>query len=467
MSRCFAYPCSVDSGVTDKEMLRYIKTLYNNGNKVYAKKKIIEVIPELKGVDVFAKGWDEDKLENSFQESEIGKYFHKVGTVPIDSTMMGQDYDMFIDFLKCLPLSSHFINDDRYTHIQDISSFLQREPNEKEVRILCIIGHGISEEQAKLLKENPPAFDNDQCTDSSKMESCRWKWPLINCNDRDGLGKGYTARSVCENAKKGDVVVFASGFLTPEWIVEQLRKRELKKVNGKIPFTLVLLVDSCYSGEWTKRIADLLEHGKLNYTRLVVQTSCAADEGSYGQCFIPYWCAMQNENERDEEKWEYSDETQNCKQTPTLYDSDHKDGDGVGLKFFTRGQSLQYKFNYTVNRGAHKDFINTFSHGDGTIHSYKLKHYKKDGTPMAFFLVEIDRRMIHLHVHFRVENTCAYCTEHNCTYIKYTYIVTAINSFETIKLTADEYMYDEVVGTKKKNITKGFLKELGVDAKHM
>ncbi len=440
----------MDSGYTSRDLLQSIERSYHNK---YAE-KIRNLIPALKDVDVLAMEWD--KLKQSFLQSEMGKYYLKVETFPIDLTMMSQDYDMFTGFSLFSCYNSHFINDSYCTQIQMMSSFLQSKPKENEVRILCIIGHGLSQQQAKLLNENPPAFDNDRCTDSSEMKSCQWKWSLINCNDKEGLGKGYTARSVCENAKKGDVVVFASGFLTPEWIVEQLRKREKNEFNGKISFTLVLLVDSCYSGVWTKRIeTDLLEHSRLNYTRLVVQTSCAAEESSYGQCFIPYWCAMQNENKRG--KQEYSDETQNCKQTPTLYDSDHKKGNEGGvnevgvLKFFPHGQSLQYKFNYTVERGAHSDLIKKFSCGKGKIHSYKLKHYEKDRTPMAFFLVEVCNRMIHLHVHFKVEKTYAendrtcreicnkmshlhvlfkvektFAENNTCIYIV-TYVVTAIN----------------------------------------
>ncbi len=321
MRACYAYPCSVDSGVTSLEMLQYIETLYNitkkYRNEVYAK-KIIEVIPELKDVDeVFAMEWG--KLKEMFLQSAMGKFYREVETFPIDLTMMRQDYDMFTSFLECSLYYKHFIDELPNTQLGNLSGFLQGACNADKVRILCIIGHGLSQQQAEKLNENPPEFDNTDCTDSSKMKSCHWKWSLIFCNDNDGLGKGYTARSVCVDAKKGDVVVFSSGFLTPEWIVEQLRKRE----RGKIPLKLVLLVDSCYSGEWTKRIADLLEHRKLNYTRLVVQMSCADDESSYGQCFIPYWCAMQNV-QGDQQ---FSDETLNCKQTPTLYDSNHRGGD--------------------------------------------------------------------------------------------------------------------------------------------
>ena len=442
MRSCYAYPCSVDSGVTSIDMLQYIKTLWNNAKKydseVYAK-KIIEVIPELKDVDdVFAIEWDE--LKEKFLQSATGKFYHAVETFPIDLTMMRQDYDMFTGFLECSPHYTNFTKESHNTQLRNLSGFLQGGCNADEVRILCIIGHGLSQQQAEELNKYPPEFDNKKCDDCTKMKSCRWKWPLIFCNDKDGLGKGYTAKKVCKDAKKGDVVVFSSGFLTPEWIVEQLRKRELNEVNGKIHLTLVLLVDSCYSGMWTERIeADLLKYGKLNYTRLVVQTSCAADEGSYGQCFIPYWCAMQNV-QGDQQ---FSDETLNCKQTPTLYDSDHNGGNGVGvLKFIPHGQSLHY-FNYTLERGAHKDFINEFSNGEGKIHSYKLKHHMASGKPMAFFLVEINRRMVHLHVHFNID-------------LK---VVTAINSYEAGK--GYKYKYDEVgkkIEEKDQRTLEGILK---------
>ncbi len=439
MTTCFAYPCSVDSGVTSLDLLRYIEILYNNEkkylNEVYAK-KIIEVIPELEDVGVFAT-MEWDKLEKTFLQSETGKYYRKVETFPIDSTMMLQDYDMFTTVFSKYLTYSCFIDDSSNTQIRNISSSLQSAPYEDEVRILCIIGHGLSQQQAEELNTNPPEFDNKDCKDFGKMKSCCWKWPLTSCDGTEGLGERYTAKSVCMNAMKGDVVVFNAGFLTPEWIVEQLRKRELNKVNGKIFFTLVLLVDSCYSGVWTERIRTKLELDGFKNTRLVVQTSCADNEGSYGQCFIPHWCAIQNENKQGEP--EYSDETRNCEQTPTFYDSYHNEGNGVGvLKFFTRGQSLQYNnFNYTVNRGAHRDFIKSFSHGEGEILSYKLTQHKQRQTPMALFLVKFDdQRIIHLHIHFIVMKGIN---------LK----LTAVNSYEAIELTADEYMYGEV-GTKEK-----------------
>ncbi len=431
----------MDSGITYLDWLRYIEALYNNKkkDKVYAKKKIIEVIPELKGVDVFAMGWD--KLEKSFQQSKKGKFCCKVETFPIDLTMMRQDYNMFTGFLKC-SLDSCFIYDSYYTQIQKISSFLQSKPEENEVRILCIIGHGLTQQQAEELNENPPKFDNKNCKDSRKMKSRRWKWTLANCNDKKGLGKGYTARSVCKNAKKGDVVVFSSGFLTPEWIVKQLRKRERNKVHGKIPFTLVLLVDSCYSGVWTERIKTKLERvDGFQNTRLIVQTSCAADEESYGQYFIPLWCALQKES--NQEKYAAEEEL-DFKQTPTCYDS-HGSKPIEGLKFFPTGHLLRQKFRDCTDeqsRAIGNDLLKDICLGKGRILSYKLKHHAV-GTPQAFFLVEINSKKIYLHIHFNDFRK---------------FIVTQTNLYEAILYEAPyyrwhqkNYVYEEAKETREEH----------------
>ncbi len=455
MTSCFGYPCSVDSGVTYEEFLLYIKRLYNKGRtgldqEVYAKKKIIEVIPELKDDDVFAMGWD--KLEESFQQSKKGKFLREVETFPIDSTMMCQDYNMFTGtgFLKC-SLESCVIDDSYNTQIQNISSFLQIKPEENEVRILCIIGHGLSQQQAKLLNENPPEFDNKECKDSSKMKSCCWKWSLSNCNDGEGLGKGYTARSVCENAKKGDVVVFASGFLTPEWIVEQLRKREKNKDSGKIPFTLVLLVDSCYSGVWTERIKTKLKLDGFQNTRLVVQTSCAADEESYGRYFIPLWCALQKESNQSNQK-EYAEEELDFKQTSTYYDS--YDSEPIeGLKFFPTGHLLRQKFRDCTDeqsRAIGNGLLKEICQGKGEILSYKLKRHR-NGTPQAFFLVEIYFKKIHLHIHYNDFKTftVTQINLYECETIPYKRYHPNNYVYREVKKTREEYKVEHLPAEKK------------------
>ena len=53
------------------------------------------------------------------------------------------------------------------------------------------------------------------------------------------------------------------GLLTPEWIIEQLRKREKTDNIESVFSTLVLLVDSCYSGVWTERISGMLNESNL------------------------------------------------------------------------------------------------------------------------------------------------------------------------------------------------------------
>ncbi len=268
---------------TSKDLVGYIKKIYDCGrnasDKDHYAKRIITAVPELGGKCVLAMEWKQ--LEKSVLESATGKLYSTGETFLSDLTMMQPDYDMFTQSPKVsLQCYTCFVDDSCNTQLRSLSSFLQSPPNKSEVRILCIIGHGLSTEQAKTLNNNPPEFDNEECKDKEKMETHSWMWALTFCDNEEGLGEGYTARSVCENAEKGDIVVFESGFLTPEWIVEQLRKRELNLTNGKIPFTLVLLVDSCYSGVWTERIKKVLSIRGFQNTRLVVQTSCAADEES-------------------------------------------------------------------------------------------------------------------------------------------------------------------------------------------
>ncbi len=321
---CYAYPCSVDNGVGGEHLLSYIKKKYVHNGRVESYSKWEHLVPDIG--DKVIKGWDEVKIE--IERSDRYTKLCEGKTNFVDKTSMKKDFDTFMNSSIVseqteLHPYADVITELHNTQLKSLSQFLQEKSD--EIKILCLIGHGISEEIARLISETPPDYDGTSCTVPSEanMTNPFVYWPLINCDGKEGLGEGYTAKSVCKNAKKGDIGVFASGFLTPEWIIEQLRKREANPVNGSLPSTLVLLVDSCYSGVWIDRIRSTLGKEKLNNTRVVVQTSCKADKTCQGECFIPPWVELQKSKKEAVQPFPF-------------FDSENDQFNGVvnGLSFF-------------------------------------------------------------------------------------------------------------------------------------
>lgn len=392
---CYTYPCNHDMHrLTVKCVVKFIKCHYDLGHKPTTSDDtkesiekrlhlILHDIPDLLERPILDMPWDELKM----YVEKFGEGFK--GEVEMYKSMKKNDFEM-ITCLKNVDLVySWYVEKSKKKRVGNMRTFLRRNPSSpNEVRILCIIGNSLSDEQAKMLREEP--------TDDDEMTSKNWKWKLSGCNGSKGLGKGYTANTVCANAQKGDIVAYSDGFIAPEWVVEQLRKRESK---SKIPFTLVLLVDACYSGAWKKRIECELEKKKFQNTRLVVQTSCDENEESYSEYFIPLWCDLQKDSievadDRDDEI------ESKCMQTPTFFDSESKNGEGLGLKFFTcKEQCIRFKCK--ASKDNCRAVAKFFASNEGKIISYRLKHHKGRNTPMAFFLVQNKDSLYNLHVHFK------------------------------------------------------------------
>ena len=143
--------------------------------------------------------------------------------------------------------------------------------------ILCLIGHGVTADHAKTLR-------NAQVDE--KLVSPAWNWRLDRCST---FGEGYTPQKMCQDVKKGDLAVFHCGFLTPQWVLEQLKQREKKKKTT----TLILLIDSCFSGTWIEQFEQFEQLDNLEYTRVIIQTACTKEEVSFGQYFLPLWVKLQ------------------------------------------------------------------------------------------------------------------------------------------------------------------------------
>ncbi len=121
---------------------------------------------------------------------------------------------------------------------------------------------------------------------------------------------------------------------------------------------------------------------------------------NYGQYFLPLWCALQNENDQNEQT-EYADEEQDCKQTPTYYDSNDGNHPVEGLKFFPNNKCLEYRFKcISLERGGHHQYIKRFSKDQGVVLRLELRHHRS-GSPQAFFLVQFNAITLELHVHFK------------------------------------------------------------------
>ena len=248
-------------------------------------------------------------------------------------------------------------------HISEIRGFLTTFAHAKdnEVQVLYLIGHGLKEEAAKRLNEEAAKQEAAKQLNTSTVEDCKcssWRWPLYNCYVEDpGIGK--PAIKVLKDAKKGDLIVFYSGFLSPEWVVERLndessrdRCRTSKKRN------IVIVVDSCYSGTWKTVMSSQL---KLEHTRVLLQTACGPDETSRGGVFTPLFHDLQN---ADTEAVKKCDSYKKLPQSPTFYDSEsvgddidipfaEKDVNGVRFRFFNQPEFF-HKFASIRNVTCHK-----------------------------------------------------------------------------------------------------------------
>ena len=228
------------------------------------------------------------------------------------------------------------------------------------------------------------------------------------------------------NAQKGDIVVFSCGLLTPEWVVKKLKGCEdnLKSRNKVVENTIVIVIDSCYSGVWNTRMRQSLsaEPAKpLQCTRVILQTSCGENEVSYGQCFTPVFCALQDGDKRKELLQAYENHNQPLDgadesfewspQIPTIYDS-RNEAIGIEVPYFFQDanfftfclKTLTISWFFANPRGIPDDQLKSFFESFGSqqpppIYCFKLKRHRS-GSPQAFFLMEWNSKLYHIHLHF-------------------------------------------------------------------
>ena len=268
---CLAYPCSVDGGVDPVE---FVKQILQRQNAQQLRKAVCRIL----GVP------ESTSNPSLYRKAESLRKKWRV-TVAKDETNMASDFQSAEHLLAGKQLTRHpssqVINGLDNEQITNLKAFLRYYNTmfHQGIRILYLIGHAISSSGATILQQNPA---DDTC------RSEVWPWPLNNY-----LNLKESLQQVTDDAQKGDLVVFSSGLLTPEWVIGVLQEAESKAQN-QFPNIIVIVVDACYSGTWVERMRAELERMRaqlgndpLKYTRILLQTSCGPDEESYGQLFTP------------------------------------------------------------------------------------------------------------------------------------------------------------------------------------
>lgn len=344
-----------------------------------------------------------------------------------DKTLIEGDFKTITECLEsigCVPFAdtSKVVTELGEGQVANISSFLRNSSKTNLVRVLCVIGHalggGFDSHRLELGEEEKTSF--------------QWKWPPVSCTGEagSGLAEGHLGSEVFQNAGKGDVVVFGRGFLSMGWILEQLKLREdeVEEEAGLEMSTLIFLVDACYSGTWTDKLKTDFQKSGLKKTRLIVQTSCLANEVSYPQLFIPLWRDLQRSNHASGSSesvgvrsvtlvsartgGESTDRDFNAKlQTPTFFDSAPNSPIPCGYKFFT--DNCQFEIEkpslFTRGKSAYEyleysnDLLTAIASNDQiTFTNFKLKTYNHRGkpTPLLFIFVEWKGKPSHLHLHY-------------------------------------------------------------------
>ena len=410
------YPCSVDAGVDPvsytKMIIARINSKQASGEGEAAqilREDLCKLIP---GCDTSSN--DEQLIANAKELRESWDH-----AVHEDKTMMKDDMDNVAKFSKGMSFTEHGVNKDLKVmvitefldeHITHVKEFLSLNDTD---RFLYLCGHGLSKDVARELRDNP--------ADNKTKKSIVWPWKLCSCEDR----MNRLPSKITGNARKGDIVVFSSGLLTPEWVVEKLR--ECERQQGSVQNTIVIVIDACYSGKWKTRIESCLtNNGPLQHTRVILQTSCGKDEVSYGSCFTPVFCVLQDRGTRTELQRLYEKDKGAMEgielfndQTPTFYDSTATNTSCSRLpnsfylihdvKFFKFCRKYLARQHWEASRGIdskeYKDFFTSFSPSSSTkpkptILCFKLKHMRKNGSPLAFFLIEWESKKYHIHLHF-------------------------------------------------------------------
>lgn len=280
------------------------------------------------------------------------------------------------------------------------------------MKLLYLSGHGLSPRVAFSLANCP--------ADNETKKSAVWPWDLRRCQET----MGRTPLEITSGARAGDIVVFSSGLLTPEWVIDRIRDSESFARNN----TVIIVIDACFSGNWRSRIIAELQNPskcKLQYARVLVQTSCGNMEVSYGDLFTPLFCWLQSNGETVIPAMQNSHLFK--QQSPTFYDSAsaqpsdqpvvrHNCGD-KNFYFFNCPKTFHNavtlmceRRNTKLKRGIPDNEITNFfesiydnSQEKPNIVSCKLKTMS-NSTPLALFLMEWKNKFYHLHIHFYAFN---------------------------------------------------------------
>lgn len=404
----FAYPCSVNVGIDPAEVVRETM-LYFGQHPPEIRREIRTSLCRLCSCDDTIS--DDELVRKA--EGLRGTRQWDYATAQ-DRTMMFQDVTMIEEYVENFLETAQFIrhginnfpcclkviNEVDDEHIGDLGGFLSTV--QYTVKFLYLCGHGLSPSIASSLANSP--------ADNETKRSAVWRWELRNCQKT----MGKKPLEITTNAKAGDIVVFSSGLLTPEWVIHKIRDSESQRRHN----TVIIVIDACFSGCWRNRIITELQKSRLRYARILIQTSCGDTEPSYGDLFTPLFCWLQhNGNVVMSENWHLFRQ-----QSPTFFDSQGEQNNQPVVKHEFGGKDFYFfndprvfhnavafecsRRNVALERGIPQNEIYNFfnsiyinSPDKPTIVSCRLKTIE-NGTPMALFLVEWHEKFYHLHIHF-------------------------------------------------------------------
>ena len=311
---CLAYPCNVDGGADPVEFVQQILQRQD---------------PLLRNAVCQSLGVAEDIDDADLLEQAVGQRGNWDQTVTQDRINKGSDLRFALSFTDHYLIrhpNSQLISGLRNEHITKLRSFLSHY-NQEGIRILYLIGHAVSNRGATILQQNP-ADDN---TNTSEV----WPWPLQDCVNP--LGINILPSRVTAEAQKGDLVVFSSGLLTPEWVISVLREPELQQQN-QIDNTILIVIDACYSGTWVERMRTVLNKNPLKHTRILLQSSCGPDEEAYGKLFTPNFVNLNLGTNFEVDQAATT-------QTPQFFDSHNPNNPGVppqDIPIGTTGRNFRF-----------------------------------------------------------------------------------------------------------------------------
>ena len=209
----FGYPCSVDAEVNPVE---YAKMIIKRIDQMHREQRQQDAQRLSKDLCGLIPG---SSMDNVIEMAEELRKSWRHAT-KADKTMMKDDLDLVDKFSDEMRFSKQGINHGLKVieeflneHITDVKSFLSYIPAQQEdtVRLLCLCGHGLSQETAVELHHHP--------ADDRTKRSEEWPWELCSCKDT----MEQEVSVMTSNAKGGDIVVFSSGLLTPGWVIGRLR----------------------------------------------------------------------------------------------------------------------------------------------------------------------------------------------------------------------------------------------------